>query len=188
MGDLVIQSFQPILTNKSNIILTIQRNELASLNSKLEIPIGSKSYLAVQLCNQIKLYIQQEYSQSSTPAISCILTELNDRIVSIFFNHWITEIRATFLTLTNANEPMALYWLSDLFIRLHVTPEDSQIALKDLNLIDNIIIKKYPNQAALFIGLQEPEKIKISVTNSPHFSGQLTKPSKPLLPHFVPNL
>ena len=83
---------------------------------------------------------------------------------------------------------MALYWLSDLFIRLQVTPEDSQIALKDLNLIDNIIIKKYPNQAALFIGLQEPEKIKISVTNSPHFSGQLTKPSKPLLPHFVPNL
>ena len=168
----ILKSFNQIISNKSNIIFTIHRSELSALNSKREIPIPSKLFLACFICDSLlqngrKNNIFSKY--------------INQQIKNKFYEMWLIDMKTTLNHLkANNNEIFSLAWLSDSFLTLQIPNELKSDVLIALGIED--VKSKYLPQAALLSGLFEPETIstpKLQYLNTSESTSEL-------LPHFVP--
>jgi len=165
----ILQVLLQTLRNKSNIIFTIHRNELAALNSKKESnPIGSRLYLAILLIR--KLF------EGDHDALGSIISEL----LQMIMDAWISNLQQTFTQLKELNNDFfALSWLSNHFTGLSVRYEDAEIVLASLGFCVQELKTKYSNQAALLSGLFESERVALK-------SSEVDEPkSTNLLTHFI---
>ena len=170
----LLQPILQTLKNKSNIIFTIHRNELTALNSKREIdPIGSRLYLAIRI-------IRRVFDDKEESALDPILNTLS----KLFMDSWISDLQAPFNhLLTLHNELFALSWLSNHFISLQVTFEDSELVLNALGHQVQDLKTKYSSQAALLSGLFQAQQVPSPQLKSSDIPE--TKTAQ-LLPHFIP--
>jgi hypothetical protein len=172
--ELIFISFDQIISNKSNIIFTIHRNELSAVNSRRETPIPSKLYLA----SKTLAYNVDKLSNSNL-AVELLLKYI-EQIKNKFYETWLNDIKITFNQLKEKNnEIFALIWLSESFLSLQISNDHMPHILTSLNI--ESIKSKYFAQAALLTGLFEPERIltpKLQDLN-------LSEPSREILPHFI---
>ena len=171
----LLKTLLQTLRNKSNIIFTIHRNELAALNSKRETNlIGSRLYLAIVLIRNIF------NGGHASEQLSSIISELS----KIFMDSWISDLQIPFTLLsTHHNELFALSWISSHFINLNVSFADSEVVLNAFGFRIQEVKTKYSNQAALLSGLFESQKVPSPILKS---SDIPEKKSIQILPHFIP--
>lgn len=175
----LLKSLHQSVLNKSNIIFTIHKNELMALNSNRQVPIPSKLYFAVRLCNDLISIVRDE---SNCDSRVLLVKEIEQLIIKKFYEMWFNDISSAFIKLRETNnELFALSWLSDSFLVLQVSEEDKKNALGSLNINLDEIKVKYFAQAALLAGLLEPEKIPTPKLQAMTVSESTSQ----LLPHFI---
>lgn len=166
--------FQQITTNKTNIIFTIHRNELAALNSKTQIPIGSRLYLAVKLIDVLINYRKD-----------CLIVENLQILSEKFFTTWIEGISASLKQIqeTEKDELIPLIWLSDHLLSIKASADEQILKALEINQMDTKT--KYKNQAALLAGIFELEKISTPKLHTDNLTN-ISNNNNTLLPHFIP--
>jgi hypothetical protein len=191
----LLSKFNQIILNKTNIISTIHINELsaANKNRQLQLPVPSKLYIAVRVCDQFKAACNTSNdselvntacnTSNGSELIRAFAEYIDENISQKMYSLWTMSIEAAFVDIfAQQGQFMALFWLSSVFASLHVSDEQQKgEILSQLHIDKAILQEQYRKQASLLNGLFD-SKLPLLAQNTPPSPPSL--PSTPLLPHF----
>lgn len=176
----LIRSFSQTITNKSNIIFTIHRNELAARNKTSSIPLPSNIYLGVKLCHNLI----EKLLECDNDLVIALGEELRLMVSNNFLKTWLNDIASVYEKIKfDINEFFALIWLSDCFTTLQIPINHKETVIDHLGIDINRIKTQFSTQAALLAGILQPSQ---QIPTPKLQSSNLTNSSVDLLQHFIP--